>query len=218
MASIISFGLNDITESIPGRGQRRDAIANRELILQVADKLFAERGVSQVCMSEIAQVAGVGKGTLYRHFANKGELCLTLMDNQLRDFQDRMLARMKVMTTQQKGRLGQLTEFLDSLVQFNLIHMPLLQEVQQHDLNISAEDMSRPHYWEYLTVYGLLEGAMRQGEIPAGMDIPVLAEMLLAPLIPFTFRYQLEVAGFTPERISAALRTIVAGLPYVGVG
>lgn len=218
MASIISLDLNDVAESSPGRGQRRDAIANRELILQVADRLFTERGVSQICMSEIAQVAGVGKGTLYRHFANKGELCLALMDNQLRDFQDRMLTRMQVMTSQGEGRLGQLSEFLDSLVQFNLIHMPLLQEVQQHNLNISAEDMSRPHYWEYLTVYGLLQAATRQGEVPAGMDIPVLAEMLLAPLIPFTFRYQLEVAGFAPERISAALRTIVMGLPYVGVG
>lgn len=196
----------------PGRSERRDALANRELILTIAERLFAEKGAANVCMSEIAQAAGVGKGTLYRRFANKGELCLALMDNQLREFQDRMLARMQVMTSQEVGPLAQLSEFLDSLIQFNQVHSLLLHEVQQHSPQISADQVSRPHYWQYLTVYGLLQLAMRQGEIPAGLDTPVLAEALLAPLTPFTFRYQLDVLAFSPERISAMLQRLVAGL------
>ena len=211
MAEILSLGAIE-TGAGPGRSERRDAIANRELILAVAERLFTEKGVAAVCMSEIAQAAGVGKGTLYRRFANKGELCLALMDNQLREFQDRMLTRMKVMTAQEKGPLAQLSEFLDSLVQFNQVHSPLLHEVQQHPLQIPADHISRPHYWQYLTVYGLLQLAVRQGEIPAGLDTPVLAEALLAPLTPFIFRYQLDVLGFAPERISAALQRLVAGL------
>jgi len=37
-------------------------------------------------MQEIARAAGVGQGTLYRRFANKGQLCMALVDTQMSDF------------------------------------------------------------------------------------------------------------------------------------
>lgn len=52
---------------------RADAKENREQILQTAYKIFAEKGLS-VPISEIAREAGVGIGTVYRHFETKEEL------------------------------------------------------------------------------------------------------------------------------------------------
>ena len=52
---------------------RADAKENREQILQAAYKIFAEKGLS-VPISEIAREAGVGIGTVYRHFETKEEL------------------------------------------------------------------------------------------------------------------------------------------------
>ena len=49
---------------------RADAKENREQILQTAYKIFAEKGLS-VPISEIAREAGVGVGTVYRHFPTK---------------------------------------------------------------------------------------------------------------------------------------------------
>jgi AcrR family transcriptional regulator len=49
---------------------RADARRNRELILAAADEAFAEEGLG-VPVDEIARRAGVGAGTLYRHFPTK---------------------------------------------------------------------------------------------------------------------------------------------------
>lgn len=52
---------------------RADAKQNKEQILQAAHKIFAEKGLS-VPISEIARQAGIGIGTVYRHFPTKEAL------------------------------------------------------------------------------------------------------------------------------------------------
>jgi AcrR family transcriptional regulator len=52
---------------------RADARRNRDQILRAADEAFAEEGLA-VPVDEIARRAGVGAGTLYRHFPTKEAL------------------------------------------------------------------------------------------------------------------------------------------------
>ncbi|WP_018505646.1 TetR/AcrR family transcriptional regulator [Parafrankia discariae] len=52
---------------------RSDARRNRELISDTARELFTERGAA-VSMEEIAGAAGLGVGTLYRHFPDRAAL------------------------------------------------------------------------------------------------------------------------------------------------
>jgi AcrR family transcriptional regulator len=58
---------------IEGSGLRADARRNRAQILAAADAVFAEEGVG-VPVDEVARRAGVGVGTLYRHFPTKEKL------------------------------------------------------------------------------------------------------------------------------------------------
>jgi len=60
------------------RGPRKDAQLNREHILTVARHAFASDGVD-VSMDAIAKLAGVGPGTLYRHFPSKEALLAGLL-------------------------------------------------------------------------------------------------------------------------------------------
>jgi AcrR family transcriptional regulator len=55
------------------RPLRADAARNRRLVLSAAADAFAEQGMD-VSIAEIAQRAGVGKGTVFRHFATKEDL------------------------------------------------------------------------------------------------------------------------------------------------
>lgn len=53
--------------------QRADALRNRDRLLQVAIKAFAKSG-TDVPLDSIARAAGVGIGTLYRHFPTREAL------------------------------------------------------------------------------------------------------------------------------------------------
>jgi AcrR family transcriptional regulator len=52
---------------------RRDAVHNRERVLAAAEQIFGEQGL-EASVDELADAAGVGVGTLYRHFSNKQAL------------------------------------------------------------------------------------------------------------------------------------------------
>jgi AcrR family transcriptional regulator len=56
-----------------GRAPRSDAQRNRARLLATASRLFAERG-PDVPFTEIARDAGVGVGTIYRHFPTRDAL------------------------------------------------------------------------------------------------------------------------------------------------
>jgi AcrR family transcriptional regulator len=56
-----------------GRKPRTDAQRNRERILEVAKEAFAKSGAN-TSLDDIAKQAGVGAGTLYRHFPSRDAL------------------------------------------------------------------------------------------------------------------------------------------------
>ncbi|WP_322752514.1 helix-turn-helix domain-containing protein [Frankia sp. Cas3] len=65
------------------RPLRADARRNRDRLLQVARQAFAAEG-SSVSLDEIARRAGVGPGTLYRHFPTKEVLFEAIVHERLR--------------------------------------------------------------------------------------------------------------------------------------
>jgi AcrR family transcriptional regulator len=63
-----------MTDSIPKeRKPRADAQRNRERILEVAKEAFSHEG-SDISLDDVARQAGVGPGTLYRHFPTREAL------------------------------------------------------------------------------------------------------------------------------------------------
>ena len=58
---------------------RRDAVRNRARLVASARELFAQRGVD-VPVEEITHHAGLGMGTLYRHFPTKEDLVDAVLD------------------------------------------------------------------------------------------------------------------------------------------
>jgi AcrR family transcriptional regulator len=58
--------------------RQRSARAHQD-VLNAALKLFAERGIDRTSMDAIAEMSGVSKATIYKHWADKEELLLEAM-------------------------------------------------------------------------------------------------------------------------------------------
>ncbi|MBT2212803.1 MULTISPECIES: TetR/AcrR family transcriptional regulator [Actinomadura] len=66
----------------PSRPLRADAARNREALLAAAADEFAEHGID-ASVADIARRAGVGKGTLFRHFPTKDDLISAIVLDRL---------------------------------------------------------------------------------------------------------------------------------------
>lgn len=64
---------------------RVDAERNRAAILAAAASVYADRGC-ETSLEEVARIAGVGVGTVYRRFPNKGLLIEALLEGTMRDY------------------------------------------------------------------------------------------------------------------------------------
>jgi AcrR family transcriptional regulator len=65
---------------------RADAVRNKEKILTVAKQCFVEQGVD-VSLDSVAKRAGVGAGTLYRHFPSREALVAELLSAEMGDLE-----------------------------------------------------------------------------------------------------------------------------------
>ncbi|MDA8068829.1 MAG: helix-turn-helix domain containing protein [Actinomycetota bacterium] len=66
---------------------RSDARRNRERLLQAAETMFRERGID-VSVGDIADAAGVGRGTLFRNFASKDALIAAVVADRISELLD----------------------------------------------------------------------------------------------------------------------------------
>lgn len=62
------------------RRTKEDALATREGILDAAELLFVQQGVSGTTLQHIASAAGVTRGAIYWHFEDKGAMFNALME------------------------------------------------------------------------------------------------------------------------------------------
>jgi AcrR family transcriptional regulator len=74
-------------EEAPAKPLRADAQRNYDKLVAAAREVFAERG-AEGSLDEIAKRAGVGPGTLYRHFPTRDDL----IDALMRDWTERVAA------------------------------------------------------------------------------------------------------------------------------
>jgi AcrR family transcriptional regulator len=193
-------------EDGPKRRERSDARENRQLILTAAKQRFAAQGIEATSMQEIARAAGVGQGTLYRHFTHKGDLCLALIKEDLAAFRERVGAIIADPQTA-ASPLARLEILIVEKIAVTEGHLPLLAAMQ--DAAAGARRPFRGPFdaWVHEHIVTLLDQAIAGGEV-APLDVAFTADAILAALVPPHYRYQRYDLGYNSERIIAGMRRL----------
>jgi AcrR family transcriptional regulator/predicted DNA-binding transcriptional regulator AlpA len=62
-------------------GGSRRALDRRKHIMSIAARVFAEKGYYATTIADLAQAAGIAKGTIYWYFSNKRAIMLSILDD-----------------------------------------------------------------------------------------------------------------------------------------
>jgi AcrR family transcriptional regulator len=112
----------------------RVAVDHRELILTTAAKLFAKKPFHEVLMNDIADKAGIAKGTIYRHYANKDELFSALAFS----YMEKMTEGLKVTVAGQQPPLERLRMMIFGIVKMIREHSDFFQVMQRNECNMGS--------------------------------------------------------------------------------
>jgi AcrR family transcriptional regulator len=81
----------DSTVDVSAKPMRADAVRNRARVLDAAERVFAREGAA-VPIDDVAREAGVGIGTIYRHFPTKEDLYQAVVINRVESLVDQARA------------------------------------------------------------------------------------------------------------------------------
>lgn len=199
---------NQDVECSPGRPERRDARENRHQILVVAKRLFATQGAAATTMKDIAQAAGVGKGTLYRHFAHKGELCGALIHEDLDEIQERVGALVNDREAI-PSPLTRLELLIVERINITEWHLPLFAAIEEANVGAQRPGPFRGPFgvWTHTQIVRLLREAIEYGEV-ADLDVTFTADAMLAAMWPPLYRYQRTECDYSVDQIIAGMRRL----------
>ncbi len=152
---------------------RADAARNRARVLEVAYETFAADGLG-VPIDEIARRAGVGAGTVYRHFPAKEDLYRAVVDERIRSIVDQGRA---LLESGDEGT-GLLTFMRSMVLQWGAADRGLVDALA--GLGIDINCVVPQAEVDFLAMIGeLLTAAQRAGTVRPDVTVPEVKALLV---------------------------------------
>jgi AcrR family transcriptional regulator len=146
----------------PIKRKEREYLAHRKEILSAAEKVFAAKGFFSTTMSEIAEAAEFGTGTLYKYFKSKEELYFTLIDEQVEELHRLVKAELSQKTSAMeriKKVLGLQFEFIEKNRNFFRIY---ISERSRFEWNVK-DDFGKEIHNKMVAYIKILAQVIREG-------------------------------------------------------
>ena len=175
------------TELSPSRRPRADAIRNRERVLDAARRMLAEHG-PDAPLEEVARAAGVGIGTLYRHFPTRD----ALLDAVFRGSVDELCDRGDALLDDPSDPAGTLRRWLRGQFDHSTTYRALAAAVMLSQLDDPTD--APPCARLRSTGAQLLRRAQAAGEVRADVDVDDVLRLVNAVALAS------EETGDEPDR------------------
>lgn len=183
--------------------QRKAAARNRVAIIEAAHELFAENPL--VPLSEVAKRAGVGAGTLYRHFPTRDDLILAAYQHDI----DRLTTTADEVLARQSSGKAAFIEWFETLAAYIRIKHGLGDALHSEAARRVIDESWGP---VSAAVAKLVDACVAEGTIAAGHD-PADIVMLMS----FLWRVADNEEGAAQgRRLIAAVFSGLAQAPQPG--
>ena len=188
--------------------------ATRQKLYEAAVTLIAEQGFSATTVDEIAERAGVAKGTVYYNFASKNDL----FEELLRHGVGLLTASLQRAADEEEARGGSRVDALDAMIGPGLdfiVRYPSFTQLYVAELwrtNRTWQDTLMVVRQEAVAVVEKVLGeAVAAGEVSDEIDVPLTASALFGMVLVAALDWQ----AFQPERrideVHAALSRLLQG-------
>jgi TetR/AcrR family transcriptional regulator, cholesterol catabolism regulator len=160
---------------------RRSGSLRRQEIFRIAADIFYQKGYAQTSTKDIAEAAGILKGSLYAHISSKEDILYAIILDVHRTFESNVLA----CEASDADPLGRLRTFLAGHMCVAMYELEYHQIYTRDWRSLRADRCQairgmRDEYERYLT--GLLEKAQKAGQVRADIDSRLLAMSILSAL------------------------------------
>ncbi|CAH2896114.1 MULTISPECIES: TetR family transcriptional regulator [Paraburkholderia] len=167
------------------RRTKEEALETRNSILDAAERVFFEKGVSRTSLADIAQAAGVTRGAIYWHFSHKSDLFTEMFDRVLLPLDELKAASLD---PNEPDPLGRLMEICIVCVRDTATDQRRRRVFDILFLKCELVEEMGPVMVRYQTnmrealikIEGGLRNAISKGQLPEDLDTKLAAAMVHA--------------------------------------
>ena len=121
----------------------------RKAIINAAFQIFVEKKIEPVSMGEIAELAGVGRATLFRYYPNKLELVIAVCAAKWKEYLDALDAKRPLESIGDIPAIDRFTFTLDSYIDMYRHHKDLLQYNDNFNHYVTHEGVKEEQLEEF---------------------------------------------------------------------
>jgi len=189
-----------------------DKEAKRRLIQKAALKVFARQGIYDFKMIEIAEMAGVGKGTLYEYFPSKNDLIVGCFNEFMTEFDEHVASRLAELT----DPVEKIQKLISASFEFCLADKELLDTlfdfyaagIPRRDGKSLLSELS-PMYQQMIAhVAAIIDDGVSSG-VFRSTNGKLAASMILALIDGVMFQIALQVVDANAELLAKQISDMV---------
>lgn len=188
-------------------------------IMEAAMKVFAEKGLTRSRIADIAEEAGIGKGTIYEYFRNRDEIFIESCNLMIKDYMSniREIAASSIDPTDKLYSITKIS--FEMTYQFSPDMAALLTDIWSHSIRTNFEDRKglldiRPVYDEARQIYtDIINDGIKRGIFKDIPDAEAVSSAILGIIDGLQLQWMLA-----PDKINLVdiadkfLETLMKGL------
>ena len=172
------------TSRVAAEVDEQDELDRRDQILEAANQCFTQLGIQRTSVQDVARMANLSRGTIYRYFEDRTVLIDAAIEFGAQKFYQLVAAAMAKKATLAE-KLGAMAETHATILLDHRTRNRLMAddaELMRH--MISDGDSAIRRSTEFLVPY--VREAQKRGEVGAGIDVTAASEWLARSIYSFS--------------------------------